>query len=356
MIEIERPNLSQLPPEVRDYIQALEQELMFLQTQQKSPAKVEKSAESPTDESDQYSEPETTMQLITMTERGIAKRTARHHYSRQKRGGMGIFDLEAPENDPPALLAVADQSADLLIITSEGRVFRLPVSAIPATPPRGKGQLLPKPVDILPHEKIVSVLTADKDIYLVLVSERGWVRRVRSNYLNRSMIQGIRYHKVSEGGMVTGACWSNGKSDLLLLSRLGKAIRFDENQVPTNGCLGMRLDPDDKVIGVASPSGDQGQILVLTDDGKGTIRVMEGFRQNKAPSAGGKILIKSDAVIGVVNILPQHDIFVISRLGKLIRFAAQDIPIKEGVVQGVNCMNLRADEVTAFVNSTVPHE
>jgi DNA gyrase subunit A len=89
----------------------------------------------------------------------------------------------------------------------------------------------------------------------------------------------------------------------------------------------------------------------LTHEGKGTIRLLSGFGANKEPGGGGKVAIKAERVVAAPGAGPQDDLFVLSRLGKVIRFQAADVPAKEGVVQGVNCMNLRADECVACIAS-----
>ncbi|MCB0158403.1 MAG: hypothetical protein KDD83_09765, partial [Caldilineaceae bacterium] len=98
--------------------------------------------------------------------------------------------------------------------------------------------------------------------------------------------------------------------------------------------------------------------FLLTDDGKGTIRLMAGFSANKSPGSGGKVAVKADAVVGIAPVsmdeLARTDLFAISKLSKIIRFQAEEVPPKEGVVQGVNCMNLRADTCTALAVATVP--
>ncbi len=143
-----------------------------------------------------------------------------------------------------------------------------------------------------------------------------------------------------------GYCWSSGNDDLFIVTRTGQAIRFAERLVPVRGCLGLRVDPGDRVTGV-SATGADGGVFLLSSDGKGTIRQLSGFGANKAPGAGGKVAMKADAVVGAVAVPasgPPVDLFAISRLGKIIRFQVNEVPAKEGVVQGVNCMNLRADD------------
>jgi DNA gyrase/topoisomerase IV subunit A len=94
-------------------------------------------------------------------------------------------------------------------------------------------------------------------------------------------------------------------------------------------------------------------IFLLGADGRGTIRLMSGFAPNKAPGGGGKVAMKTDHLVGAVAATPQDDLFIQSRLSKLIRSRAAEVPAKEGVVQGVNCMALRADECAVVAVSPV---
>jgi DNA gyrase subunit A len=128
---MERPDLTDLDPEILAYIDYLEGQIESLQRE---------TADSPSRPAPplEPQEPPTTQNVISISRSGLAKRTPRHFYGRQRRGGMGIFDLESPEDDPPAFLVLADEAQHLLLITNHGRMFRLPVSKIPETPIRGR--------------------------------------------------------------------------------------------------------------------------------------------------------------------------------------------------------------------------
>ena len=332
----ERPDLSQVPPEVKAYIEALEAQVAQLEVGNKRPSAAQV----------EPSEPPTTINIVTISRDGLIKRTPRHLYGRQRRSGMGVFDLDTAEPDAPALLTVADESETLLLFSSYGRAFRLPLSEIDEKPVRAQGQALADLLTFQVHERIVAALPANQDKYVALVSQRGWVRRVRDGYLSPKMLQGMSFHNVKEGGYLAGACWTPGDGDLFIATKQGKAIRFMESQVPTRGCLGLRVQVDDEVVAVAPVTPHSG-VFLMSDDGKGTIRLMSGFKANKAPGAGGKVAMKTDNLIGALTVNESDDILAISRLGKIIRFQAGEVPPKEGVVQGVNCMTLRADEVTA---------
>ena len=338
---MERPNLNHVDDNVVAYIKYLETQLL---------SRSRKSAESRVSAELEPSEPPTTINIITVTEAGLAKRTARHLYTRQRRAGMGIFDIEATESQPPYLLVEADATDDLIAVTNQGRVFRFAVSAIAATSPRGDGEPINHLLKMMPSEHIAALLRADRGLYLNLLSERGWVRHIRKTYLGGGMIQGIRYHKTSQGGEIVGACWSNGDNDIFIATQAGIGIRFAERQIPTSGCLGIRVNVDDVAVGITATS-DDGSVAVVGHDGKGSVRVMSGFRKNKAPGAGGKVVLKTEKLAGVSAVAPGNDLFIISKLSKMIRFSADEIPPKTGAVQGVNCMTLRADEVVTLITS-----
>lgn len=347
---LERPDLTGLDLAVIAYIEALEAELDDLRNRD------EESSSSRAESTLEPSEPPTTINVISISEQGHAKRTPRHLYFRQRRGGMGVFDLDSVEGDSPAFLLVADESAGLILVTNQARAFRLAVADLPESPVRSRGQSLLESFPLRPDEQLALAFadraTGERGAYVALVTKRGQVRRIGSQYLGKGLQPGTVLYNISEGGAPAAICWTTGNDELLIVTRQGQAIRFSERLVPVRGCLGLRVDPNDEVIGVAATSAEGG-VFLLTADGKGTIRLLPGFSANKSPGTGGKVAMKSEAVIGATAVDSHHDIFAISQLGKIIRFQAAEVPAKEGVVQGVNCMSLRADVCTALVSCPI---
>ncbi|HUM68725.1 MAG TPA: DNA gyrase C-terminal beta-propeller domain-containing protein [Chloroflexota bacterium] len=333
-MELERPDLSQVAPEVVAYIEALEAEL----------AKFNDAVQP--ERTPEPQEPPTTINVISLSQHGRAKRTPRHFYGRQRRAGMGVFDLETTPPFFPAHLALADEEGHLLLISNHGRAFRLPVNSLVETPVRAAGSLALGSLSLRENEQIAGILPADSGKYLVMVSQRGWVQRVRDGYLGKSLINGMSFHNVKEGGLITAVCWTQGDGDLFIATRQGKGIRFRESQASERGCLGLRVELGDEVAAVTAVY-PHSRVFMITHDGKGTVRQMETFAANKAPGAGGKAVMKTEKLIGALTVNDGDDLFIISQLGKIIRFPADDVPAKEGAVQGVNCMALRNDEVTA---------
>jgi DNA gyrase subunit A len=349
-VEIDRPDLSRVEPAVRSYIEALETEIERLRRRSsRPPVKAgirEDEIEEPYIELEP-DEPPTTINLITATASGIAKRTPRHLYSRQRRGGMGVFDLEAPEDEAPAILGLVDEAHSLLLITDLGRAFRLPVSLIREAEVRGRGESITARLNLGEGERLGAILPILAQGYVVLVGQTGMVRLLRHHVFGEYMKPGAALFDTRSFSRLAGACWTPGDGDLFIVSKQGRAIRFSEKLVPPQGCLGLRLSDGDIVVGVAGVYEDSG-VFLIGEDGRGTIRLMEGFSPNKAPGAGGKIAMATDHLIGAARVERESDIFIISNLSKIIRFRAAEVPAKEGVVQGVNCMSFRGDGAAAM--------
>jgi DNA gyrase subunit A len=346
MMNIERPDLSQVDSEILNYIESLERELTRLRESTQT-----RSRSSPL-QLVEPGEPPTTDCLITMSKRGSIKRTYRHLYSRQRRSGMGIFDLDTPEDDPPTFLTLADESEDLLLITDFGRGYRLPVASLHPAQIRDHGQDIGNLLNFQPDEKVRVILPSQDKGYLAVVSERGYVRLLRHNYLSDKMRPGTPLFDVGRFGPVVTGSWTTGENELFIATSGGKGIRFREKMIHANGSLGIRLERRDNVVGVAGVT-PESSVLLIGADGKGTIRLMSGFAANKTPGSGGKIAMKTNKLVGAATVTKSDDIFVISRLSKIIRFQSIEIPTKTGVVQGVNCMSLRADEVSAITVCTL---
>jgi DNA gyrase subunit A len=182
-IEFERPNLHNLDPEIRGYIEALEAEIDRL-------TELNASSESQPRELTPV-EPPGPLNVITATAAGLAKRTPAHFYARQRRGGMGIFDLDAPSDDPPVLVSLADDDQTVLLITNTARAFRMPVSAIPETPIRARGSSIAARLGWRDDERLAALLPVQAQGYLVLLSRSGMVRSLRHHIFGEYMKPGI---------------------------------------------------------------------------------------------------------------------------------------------------------------------
>ena len=342
---MKRPDLSGVPAQILAYINALEEENRILQSVDRVTKSDKQLSAAP---SQLFTEPQTTINLISANSDGIAKRTPRHHYQQQRRGGMGIYDIDLPTSQPPSILVLADLETTLLAITEISKAYRLKMNHITETEIRARGSSFTEKAKMPKSEKIAVLLPVRADGYLTILSQSGMVRRIRHHVFGEYMNPGTPLFGQSPFGSVADACWTDGESDLFIASESGHATRFPEKKVPPQGCQGIRLPNGVKAATIAAVNYDS-KVFLVGQDGKGTIRSMAGFQANKNPGAAGKIAMRTDRLVSAKNADQASDIFIISKHSKLIRFSAQEVPVKEGVVQGVNCMALRGDEVLSVV-------
>ena len=348
---MQRPNLDHVDPAVVAYIEYLESKLPVTNVKHKNVIQVEE-ADARLSEPALPAEPPTTINILTVSRDSIAKRTPRHLYPRQHRGGMGIFDLDLPASDSPGFLSALDQSENALIFTNLAKVYRLPASRLQEGEVRSKGSPIfdRDRLAMESGEQAVAILPERSSGYVAMVSTQGKVRCLRHHLFGEHMRPGSVFFNVKEAGSLAAACWTEGDSDLFIVSERGIAIRFSEKTLNPQGDWGIRLASGDRVVGI-TPVYEDGLVFLVGADGKGTIREMSGFAPNKTAGGSGKIAIKNEHVVGASTVTPNDDLFLITRLGKIIRFRADEVPSTDGVVQGVICVNMRNDEVVGATAS-----
>jgi DNA gyrase subunit A len=341
VLDLKRPDLADVAPDVRAYIEALEAEMARWRTDRRPSKRDAGEAEATPDE------PPTTINVVTVSRSGMAKRTPRHLYSRQRRGGMGVFDLETSEDDPPAFLALVDEEQNLVIVTDQARVFRLPATDIVETPVHNRGEALSVRRAFNAGERVALILPDRGETYVALLTQKGHVIWLAGHLLSDKLRAGVELYDPARFGAPADACWTAGDDDLFIVTRQGRGIRFPARLVPAQGCLGIQLGRDDVAVAV-TPVQPDSAVFLLGADGKGMARLMSGFRPNKSPGGGGKIAMKTDHLVSAATVEGSDDVFSVSRLGKIIRFDVGEVPPKENPVKGVNCVALRADEVAAM--------
>lgn len=343
---MERPDLSQIDPQVKAYIEFLEKRLKI-----NTAPREDTVVTAPVPDTPLPAESPTTINIITISKNGYAKRTFRHLYPRQHRGGMGIFDIDIADEDAPAVLLNAEEGQSILVFTNKARVYRLPLPKIEQGLVHSKGELIFDRSPLDPDETVAAALPDRAAGYIALLSAHGRVRCLRHHLFGEHMRPGTAMFRFEEFGALVSVCWTPGDSDLFIASQKGQAIRFSEKLLNPQGDLGLRLAEGDRAVAVASVYPDS-NVFLLSANGKGTIRPMEGFAPNKSAGGSGKMAMKTDQLIGAVTVEPEDEIFAESRYCKIIRFRADEVPEAEGAVQGVFCMGLRGDEVSTIMKSS----
>jgi DNA gyrase subunit A len=343
---MQRPDLTNVDPEILQYIQHLEKRLGIRTDSEHSQFDEVKQNEPVPPE------PPTTTCVVTLCQSGLTKKTYRHLYTRQHRGGMGVFGIDVDPPDYPKTLANLQENRTLILLTNKARVFRLQLNALEPAVINSRGIATLDRLGLATDETVVMILPEQATGYIALVSEVGKVRSLRHHLFGEHMKPGTTLFNVNEFGPLAAACWTPGDGELFIVTQAGIGIRFAEKAIPPQGSLGIKVGDDDQVAGITPVSSD-GNVFILGADGRGTLRQMSGFAANKTPGGSGKIAIRNPKVIGAVAIEPEDDLLIMTRLGKIIRFRADEVPSSDGVVQGVNCISMRSDEACALLRCPI---
>ncbi len=290
--------------------------------------------------------------VLSLTSQGQCKRTPLNEYATQRRGGVGVFDILSSRDDLAIHVVTARTSACLLVLTNLGRAFRLPVDTLPLTEVRGRGTSLPDRLALSAGESVAAVLALDDETdsqpYVLIATANGWVHRLRRNYVGPRLQPGATLSDPQrDGGAPVVMSLSRGDADVLLALRGGTGIRFGEQLIRRDGVLGIQVKPGDSVAGITSVQ-DGDAVLLVTSDGKGTRRDMSSFRANKSPGGQGKVLMKTNSLVGAATVAETDEALCLSEHAKIIRFATAEIPIKSGSVQGNSVMDCRGSRLAAI--------
>jgi len=211
---------------------------------------------------------------------------------------------------------------------------------------RARGESFVGRLSLSEDEHVACILPDQVQGYIALLSQSGMARLLRHHVFGEYMKPGTALFYFHAFGPLASACWTSGNGDLFIAAQSGKAIRFSEKSLPPQGGPGIRLGVGDRAVAITSVD-EESNVFLLAADGRGTIRSMSSFLANKAPGAGGKVAMATENLVAAAAALPGDDLVILSHQSKIIRFSADDIPIKDSVVQGVNCMALRGDVAVA---------
>lgn len=360
--------IAQASPALQRYIRTMEQENAFLRQEllelrqgaiRRQRAETMRTArvESAPSQLPTPRHPDDVM-VLTITSRGLAKRTPLNDYFTQRRGGVGVFDIQAPREDLTAHLAVARESAALLVLSSRGRAFRIALDSLPLTEVRGRGASLPERLLFTEEESVAAVLLLDEEQdprnTVLIATAGGWLRSLHRSYVGPRLQPGTLLSDPKRGGPPAGLTLSHGNGDVLLALRSGLGYRFPERLISREGVRGIQARPEDQVVSLVGIESDEDEVLLVTADGQGARRQMAGFASNKSPGGQGKVIIKSDALAAAARVGPGDEALCISGFAKIIRFAVDEIPAKSGNVQGVSVLDTRGDSLAALAIAPQP--
>ncbi|MBQ4258288.1 MAG: DNA gyrase subunit A [Clostridia bacterium] len=303
--------------------------------------------------------------VLILTNSGYVKRQSVDTYKQQKRGGRGINGMKRTEEDAPAQMFIANSHDFILFFTSFGKVYKLKCYEIPASSRNSIGRYITNFLPLLPGEKISSMLRLsefEEDKYLVMVTKHGIIKRTAMNAYNSSRKGGIIAIVLDEGDELRWVQITGGSDDLLVATRRGMAIRFNEEKLRemgrvTRGVKAITLRENDEIVGLADV--DQcPYVLTVSETGYGRISPVSDYRlQNR----GGKGLInyhieKYGEVAAMRAIGLDEDIILISKDGVVIRIPADSVRICARPSKGVKVMRIDGEENKVVSIACVPQE
>lgn len=309
-------------------------------------------------------------EVITISHFGYIKRTPLAEYKTQNRGGVGMKGTATRDEDFIEHLYVANMHSTMLFFTEQGKCFWLKVYEVPEGSRSSKGRAIQNVLSI-PDDKIkalinVPTLTDEEYInshFIILATKEGVIKKTSLEAYSRPRAKGVNAVNVREGDELLEAILTDGKSEVLIASRNGRCVRFDETDArplgrTATGVRGINLDEDDYVIGMVcyEPEAEDAAahtLLVIGEKGLGKRTDFEEYRKTSRGSKGVRtmnITDKTGKLVALKNVTEENDLLIITQSGLIIRMAVADIKQAGRNTQGVKLINIRDNDSIASVS------
>lgn len=291
--------------------------------------------------------------IITISEDDYIKRMPINTFREQKRGGQGVIGLEMKkETDILKNIYVASTHNTLIIFTNFGRCYWLKVWQVPEAGRRSKGKPLVNLLeDIQPEERIAAVLTVknfEDPGFILLTTKKGVVKKTELSAFSNPRRKGVYAINIDEGDEVIMAHLTNPGDQIMLFTKNGMAVRFDEAQVRpvgrvARGVRGALLkNADDAIVSCEVVKGNE-SVLIVCEHGHGKRSWVEDFRQTNRGGVGVRSIITSERngkVVGAISVTDTQGVVMMSNTGQTLRISMQDVRVMGRSTQGVRLVNL----------------
>ncbi len=300
--------------------------------------------------------------VILLTTENYIKRTLVSEYRRQHRGGKGKRGMTTKEEDVIDQLVPASTHDYLLFFTNKGRIFRLKAYEVPAASLAAKGVAAVNLLNLQPEERITSIIRHEKDAkddgYLFMATTKGTIKKTPLKDYANIRTNGLIAIKLDEGDELKWIQKTTGENDVIISTSAGQAIRFGEKDArpmgrSARGVRGVRLRPNDQVVGMDIVDDDGRSLLVISENGYGKATKVANFPSHKRGGVGIKAAVVTDKtgpIIAVRTLEPDaSEVLLISNQGQAIRVSLKDIPTLGRTTQGVRIMRMReGDKVSSL--------
>ena len=314
--------------------------------------------------------------VITLSHFGYIKRTPLAEYKTQNRGGVGMKGSATRDDDFIEHLYVANMHSTMLFFTEKGKCFWLKVYEVPEGSRSTKGRAIQNVLSI-PDDKIKAIINVptltDEDYinnhYIILSTKEGIIKKTSLEAYSRPRAKGVNAVNVRDGDELLEAILTDGKSEVLIASRNGRCVRFDETDArplgrTATGVRGINLDEDDSAIGMVcyEPEAEDAAahtLLVIGEKGLGKRTDFEEYRKTSRGSKGVRtmnITDKTGKLVAMKNVTEDNDLLIITQSGLIIRMAVSDIAQSGRNTQGVKLINIRDNDSIASVSVVAKSE
>jgi DNA gyrase subunit A len=291
--------------------------------------------------------------VILLTTENYIKRTLVSEYRRQNRGGKGKRGMTTKEEDVIDQLVPASTHDYLLFFTNRGRIFRLKAYEVPAASLAAKGVAAVNLLQMQPEEKITSIIRHEKDAkddgFLFMATTKGTIKKTPLKDYANIRTNGLIAIKLDDGDELRWIKKTSGDHDVIVSTSAGQAVRFNESDArpmgrTARGVRGVRLRPNDSVVGMDIVEDDAQRLLVISKNGYGKITKVANFPSHKRGGVGIKAAVvtaKTGPIISVRTIdVDASEVLMISDKGQTIRVGLKDIPTLGRTTQGVRVMRM----------------
>ena len=300
--------------------------------------------------------------VILLTSENYIKRTLVSDYRRQNRGGKGKRGMTTKEEDVIDQVVQASSHDYLLFFTNMGRIFRLKAYEVPAASLSAKGVAAVNLLQLQPEEKITAIIKHEKDAnedgYLFMATKKGTVKKTPVKDYANVRTNGLIAFKLDEGDELRWIKRTTGENDVIISTSAGQAIRFNEKDTrpmgrSARGVRGVRLRPNDSVVGMDIVTGDDQTLLVVSEKGFGKRTKVSNFPSHKRGGVGIKAAVvtaKTGPIISVQTIDPEiTEALLVSQNGQTIRLGLSDIKLLGRTTQGVTIMRLSDGDAVSSI-------
>jgi DNA gyrase subunit A len=309
-------------------------------------------------------------QVLVMTADGYVKRTNPDEYKKQKRGGVGVIDLNTKEEDIVTRFLTTSTHSDLLFFSDLGKAYQIKMYELPEGKRSTKGKALVNFLSVSDTEKVSSILPMRKnqkegEKFLYMITKQGVAKKVDATAFHDVRRSGLIAIKLQKGDELIAALLAQKGDEIFLSTAKGQSIRFKESDIrpmgrAAGGVRGMKLGSGDTIVGAdVVPKGAKGlEVLVVSKNGYGKTTPVGEYKVQNRGGSGIKtvkvtpktgVLIAAQIVTKEEGVGPD-EVVVVSQKGQVIRTALTEIPSLSRSTQGVRVMKLReGDAIASFV-------